>query len=129
MFVISKNTDSHICHKFRTKCENHICITLQENHDVIGSATISIVLDEAEILDIEINPEKRQQGYGTQLMQFLLKFAAEQKVRKIFLEVRVSNKIAIKLYQKLGFKQIAIRKDYYKTKTGREDALVLECEC
>ncbi|MGD9152045.1 MAG: ribosomal protein S18-alanine N-acetyltransferase [Gammaproteobacteria bacterium] len=113
MFVISKNADSHIS------------ITLQENHVVIGTAVISIVLDEAEILDIKINPEKRHQGYGAQLMQFLLKFAAEQKVKKIFLEVRVSNKIAIKLYQKFGFKQIAIRKDYYKTKTGREDALVL----
>lgn len=116
MFVISKNADSHIR------------ITLQENHVVIGTAVISIVLDEAEILDIEIKSEKRHQGYGTQLMQFLLKFAVKHKVKKIFLEVRVSNQNAIKLYQKFGFKQIAIRKDYYKTKTGREDALVLILE-
>jgi ribosomal-protein-alanine N-acetyltransferase len=113
MFIISKNADSQIY------------ITLQENHVAIGTAVISIVLDEAEILDIEINPEKRHQGYGTQLMQFLLKFAVKHKVKKIFLEVRVSNQNAIKLYQKFGFKQIATRKDYYKTKTSREDALVL----
>lgn len=114
MFIISKNTDSHIC------------ITLQKNHVIIGSVVISIVLDEAEILDVDIKPEKRHQGYGTKLMHFLLKFVAEQKIKKIFLEVKVSNKNAIKLYQKFGFRQIAIRKDYYKTKTGREDALVLE---
>lgn len=116
MFLISKNKNSQIC------------ITLQENNVVIGSVVISLVLDEVEILDFEIDPEKRHQGYGTRLMQFLLKFAGEHKVKKIFLEVRVSNQNAIKLYEKFGFKQIAIRKDYYKTKTGREDALVLECD-
>ena len=45
--------------------------------------------------------------------------------KKIILEVRVSNSIAYSLYEKLGFKEIAIRKKYYRLPEGREDAYVM----
>ena len=45
--------------------------------------------------------------------------------RKIFLEVRISNKPAIELYYKSGFKKVSLRKNYYRLPEGREDALVM----
>ena len=45
--------------------------------------------------------------------------------KKIFLEVRVSNIIAIDLYKASGFKEIGLRKNYYRTKDGREDAILM----
>ena len=45
--------------------------------------------------------------------------------RRIFLEVRPSNLLAIKLYEQEGFKRLKIRKDYYKLDEGREDALIM----
>lgn len=47
------------------------------------------------------------------------------KVHKIFLEVCVHNQIAINLYKKFQFKEIGLRKNYYTTKNGKEDALIL----
>ena len=44
---------------------------------------------------------------------------------KILLEVRASNAAAIKLYLDFGFKEIGLRKDYYRLPEGREDALVM----
>jgi [ribosomal protein S18]-alanine N-acetyltransferase len=48
------------------------------------------------------------------------------KVKKLFLEVRVSNAAARALYAKSGFREIGVRRGYYPAHTGREDAVVLE---
>ena len=45
--------------------------------------------------------------------------------KKIILEVRVSNNIAYRLYDKLGFEEIGLRKKYYRLPEGREDAFVM----
>jgi len=45
--------------------------------------------------------------------------------KKIFLEVRISNAIAIDLYKAAGFKEIGLRKNYYRLKEGREDAILM----
>ena len=49
-------------------------------------------------------------------------------VDEAFLEVRPSNLAAIRLYQRLGFEQIGIRRGYYQAPDGREDAIVLKLE-
>ena len=54
--------------------------------------------------------------------------AAQQKMPRIILEVRPTNEPALALYQKLGYEQIGIRKNYYPASTSngqREDALVM----
>jgi ribosomal-protein-alanine N-acetyltransferase len=99
----------------------HICIALWKQNVIVGFAVMSMAQDEAEILNIAIKPEKQQQGFGTKLMRHLLEIAS---TKKIFLEVRASNLAAIQFYQKFGCNQIAVRKDYYQTASGREDALV-----
>jgi len=43
---------------------------------------------------------------------------------RMFLEVRASNKAAIRLYERAGFEQVSVRRDYYPAVVGREDGLV-----
>lgn len=58
-------------------------------------------------------------------MLHLLTVAKRQHARKAWLEVRTSNRHAILLYQKLGFRQQQIRKNYYITRSGRKYAIVM----
>jgi len=51
--------------------------------------------------------------------------AAEVGADKIFLEVRPSNQVALRLYASVGFEQIGIRPAYYQAENGREDAVIL----
>lgn len=94
------------------------------DQEVIGYATMRLLGDEAEILNIAVNKNFRQQGYGKMLLQYLLIFSKQKNVQKIFLEVRVSNLAAIHLYEKIGFKKIAMRKNYYAAGKKREDAVI-----
>jgi ribosomal-protein-alanine N-acetyltransferase len=48
--------------------------------------------------------------------------------KTIYLEVRMSNHAAIQLYDKHGFNEMSIRKDYYRAKEGREDAVLMGLE-
>ena len=79
--------------------------------------------DEMEILTIGVLPAFRQQGVGFQFLQGLFNYAMENQVKQIFLEVSADNKPAQRLYQKAGFTQTGMRKNYYKTATGFADAL------
>lgn len=91
---------------------------------IIGYAFFSVVQDEAELLNISIADSCQHRGYGSELLKTLIKQLQEEGVEHIYLEVRRSNKSAIHLYEKHGFKQLSVRKDYYPAETGREDALV-----
>ena len=75
-------------------------------------------LDEFEILHIAILPEFRNRGFSLNLMKELEKLInINKKSLKIFLEVSSSNKFAIKLYEKLGYKAYNERKNYYRSKS------------
>ena len=75
-------------------------------------------LDEFEILHIAILPRLRNRGFALNLMKELEKLLnINKKSLKIFLEVSSSNKFAIKLYEKLGYKAYNERKNYYRSKS------------
>ena len=75
-------------------------------------------LDEFEILHIAILPKFRNRGFAYNLMKELEKLLKiNKKALKIFLEVNSSNKFAIKLYEKLGYKAYNERKNYYRSKS------------
>ncbi len=75
-------------------------------------------LDEFEILHIAILPKFRNRGFALNLMKELEKLInINKKSLKIFLEVSSSNKFAIKLYEKLGYKAYNERKNYYRSKS------------
>ena len=85
-------------------------------------------VDELHLLNITVAPKLRQLGLGSRMMAAIEGVAAQQKIPRIILEVRPSNDSAVTLYQKLGYEQIGVRKNYYpaSAQTGnREDAIVM----
>lgn len=85
---------------------------------------ISVAANEAHILNLCVAPEFQGQGLGRQMLNKLMDVAEICKVKSVFLEVRVSNDVAIQLYENSGFNQLGVRKDYYPAENGKEDALV-----
>ena len=97
----------------------------EERNKILAFHIVSPIIDELHILTLAVCSEMYGRGLGHTLMHDIFEFAELQKLKKIFLEVRASNMIAQSLYKKWQFKQIAIRKDYYRTPhKSREDALV-----
>lgn len=90
------------------------------NNKVIGFVSSYFDGEIIEILNFCIDPEFQSKGFGTKLMN---DFFGELKAYSSILEVRSSNKKAIGLYEKFGFKTIRIRKEYY---SNGEDALFMQ---
>ena len=85
-------------------------------------------VDELHLLNITVSPKLRRLGIGVKMMNAIEGVAAQQNMPRIILEVRPSNDSALKLYQRLGYEQIGVRKNYYPVDAAsglREDALVL----
>jgi len=85
-------------------------------------------VDELHLLNITVSPKLRKLGLGSRMMAAIEGVAAQQKIPRIILEVRPSNIAAVTLYQKLGYEQIGVRKNYYPADPNlgvREDALVM----
>ena len=81
------------------------------------------VADEAHLANLAVAPESRRRGFGAALLEDLLREAAVRGSRVVWLEVRVGNLGAIRLYEKYRFQAVAVRKNYYIR--DREDALVM----
>jgi ribosomal-protein-alanine N-acetyltransferase len=64
-------------------------------------------------------------GYGSAMLEHLLNIARHHNVQTAFLEVRPSNRHALRMYQNAGFNEVGIRNNYYPAATGREDAIIL----
>ncbi len=95
------------------------------DHLVIGFAVLMYVDTECQILNIAVAPSHQHKGHGKYLLADLIDSARVERAKELLLEVRVSNLQAHALYKKFGFTVIGERKDYYLTKTGREDAYVM----
>lgn len=119
--ILSKNI---LKEDIKNKNYNYL---VAKNNDgkIIGYIGISYVLDSADIISIVVHKDYTKKGIATLLLQEIFTFAKENNIQKIMLEVRSSNLPAQKLYEKLGFKQITIRKNYYD---NTEDALIYEKE-
>ena len=92
--------------------------------NIIGHAILSITAGEAHLLNLCITRDQQGYGYGRQFMHFLLEQIEAVSAEVLFLEVRPSNRVAITLYESMGFREIGVRKDYYPAPLGREDARV-----
>lgn len=106
----------------------YTCRALDLAGQIIGYGVMSLGAGEAHILNVCVREEFRNLGFGRRLLEHLLERAAASGVAEAFLEVRPSNLSAIRLYQRLGFEQIGIRRGYYQAPDGREDAIVLKRE-
>ena len=98
-------------------------IVICEEDRIVGFGGMWLIIDEIHITNIAIAPEYRGKGYSKPLVQALIDFATERRFKHMTLEVRVSNAIAIALYEQFGFVGVGKRPKYY-IDTG-EDALVM----
>lgn len=89
-------------------------------NELVGFVHLSISFESVDILNIVVNPSFRRRGIASILMENILNIYPN--CEQLFLEVRVDNLPAINLYNKLGFREINRRKNYY----GDVDALVME---
>tara|TARA_B100000242_G_scaffold214856_1_gene156676 strand:- start:8 stop:448 length:441 start_codon:yes stop_codon:yes gene_type:complete len=90
---------------------------------VIGICVYHVILDEAQINFFVINQKYRKKGFGTYLMNYLIKECKKLNLKKLFLEVSHTNFTAEKFYSHFDFFTVGIRKNYYK---DGSDALLKE---
>lgn len=110
---------------FRNSMEsdNTIYIVAKENDNVAGYAGMYLSFEEGNITNVAVNPLSRRKGIGEKIVRDILNRAYEKGVRDVFLEVRETNSVAIALYEKIGFKEEGIRKNFYDK--PRENALIM----
>jgi len=103
--------------------ENSYYLVAKINDEIVGFAGMKIILDEADIMNVVTKKDKRNLGIGFCILENLIYIAKEKNIKKLTLEVNEKNMAAIHLYEKLGFKQIAVRNNYYN---NTDDAVIMQ---
>lgn len=94
-----------------------------KDQQVIGYIGMWLIINEAHITNIAIHPDYRGQGIGKKTMDYAMQQARQLGANSMTLEVRVSNHIAQRLYQKKGFAASGLRPRYYTD--NQEDAMIM----
>ncbi|HVT12027.1 MAG TPA: ribosomal protein S18-alanine N-acetyltransferase [Fimbriimonadaceae bacterium] len=102
---------------------DRIFLVALDGKEIVGYGGVWLVIDEAHVTTLAVESEHRRQHIGERLMIELLDRSKEAGMVCSTLEVRAGNEAAIKLYEKLGYKETARRKGYYPD--NREDAIVM----
>lgn len=104
----------------RNEIESDICkiYVIKDGDSIVGFASMSIILDEAEIRNIVIKKKSRGKKLSLFLMTILVDLAIKSKCKKINLEVNENNVIARRLYRKFGFDVVGSRKNYYNNENA-----------
>ncbi len=100
-----------------------ICLGAFEGDRLVGYIVNSRYVDAWHVMNVAVDPDFQRRGIASRLLERLFELTGEDDGRGYTLEVRVSNKEAIKLYEKLGFERHGIRRGYYTD--NREDALIM----
>ncbi len=98
-------------------------VVVENEGHIVGYACQTVLFEDAEILNIAVKKEHRREGLGKKLMLAMQEKAVALGAQKSFLEVRISNENALKLYRSLGYNDLSVRKKYYE---DGEDALVMQ---
>lgn len=100
-----------------------IFIVAEKDNKIIGYLGMYLFLEDADISNVAVEKEYRRQHIGRELLEYILSEAKSRGVKNVTLEVRETNVPAIRLYESMGFKEVGIRKNYYKEPT--ENALIM----
>lgn len=113
--------------RVQTALEKYQGVGLLLGDELVGFAFVMSVVGEAELFDFVVSPKYQGKGFGYAFVEWLVDFVAQEN-KRFFLEVRVSNKPAIAVYENIGFCEVGMRANYYPAKNGREDALLMAME-
>ncbi|MFT6113380.1 MAG: ribosomal-protein-alanine N-acetyltransferase [Oleispira sp.] len=119
--IMASNQKRYYCIVFESIDEK------DKSAEILGHAILSTVADEASILNIAVSPKAQRQRIGYQLMENILAHAVTKDCVEVFLEVRESNRSAFAMYHQFGFNEVGIRHNYYPSKQGHENAILLAC--
>ena len=103
----------------------YCCWVMERNATIIAYGVMSVAAGESHILNLCVRPEWQGLGLGTTVLNYLLDIARKHRADTVSLEVRSSNQAAKRMYQAIGFDDVGMRRDYYPTKRGREDAVIM----
>jgi [ribosomal protein S18]-alanine N-acetyltransferase len=100
-----------------------ICLGAFEGDQLVGYIVNSRYVDAWHVMNVAVDPDQQRRGIATRLLEHLFEVTRDDQRRGYTLEVRVSNKEAIALYESLGFVRQGLRRGYYTD--NREDALIM----
>lgn len=104
------------------------CWSAELEGELAGYWIMMMAVGEGHILNCCVAPTWQGRGFGRQLMEHLIDTARGHGTQFLFLEVRPSNTAAVRLYQRFDFQTLALRRGYYPSDHGAEDALVMRLE-
>lgn len=104
--------------------EGALFLVAEEEGKIQGYCGVIMAADEGDITNVAVSGQYHRRGIGTLLVKELMSQCASMGIRELFLEVRESNEAARKLYEKLGFEEIGVRKLYYQEPA--EDAVLMK---
>ena len=115
--------------QFQESLASYQCTVYEQANQVVGFCILQPVLDEANLLLMAIHPSQQGKGLGYELLESSIQQLRNNPIQ-IFLEVRERNMAAIRLYEKIGFHQIDLRKNYYPNLDGsKEHAIIMVKTC
>lgn len=107
-----------------TPCALFLAAVLGEQ--LIGYCGVYLSMDEGEITNVAVHRDYRCRGIGRRLLEELRRRTLQLHVHTLFLEVRVSNESAIRLYKSYGFQEAGLRRNFYRNPV--EDAKLMKLD-
>jgi ribosomal-protein-alanine N-acetyltransferase len=101
------------------------CWSLRSGDELLAYFVLLVAAGEGHLLNLSVAAAHQRRGHGAGLLSEAMRLARSGGARQLFLEVRPTNAGAKALYERFGFRQVAVRPSYYPAHGGREDALVL----
>lgn len=102
---------------------NTVFLVAEEQGRILGYIGMYLSMDEGEITNVAVDAAERRRGIGALLLQEMIHQAELRSIARIVLEVRVSNEVAIRLYERNGFVNCGVRKGFYEM--PKEDAYIM----
>ena len=93
-----------------------------EAESAVGYVGMHHILDEGYITNLVVHPGRRREGIASALIKEIIEYAEHHDLKRVTLDVRVSNARAIALYEKFGFEKDGVRPDFYDS--PKEDAAI-----
>jgi len=101
------------------------CRVLECGGVLAGYGVLMIGVREAHLLNLSVATAWQRRGFGRMLLEHFVQVARAGDAAQLLLEVRPSNGAARRLYVEFGFREITLRRGYYPSGRGREDAILM----